>query len=89
MEGKVLARIGAIVFVAVVITATVIELARRDEPAPTRPSPTTGVESPRADPLRARLARCQEMGEAATRDPDCLSAWAENRRRFLGQTERR
>ena len=39
------------------------------------------------DPLRAELARCGAMGEAGGRDPACLHAWAENRRRFLGQPE--
>ena len=33
MDGNLLARIGAIMFVAVAITATVIELNRKDEPA--------------------------------------------------------
>jgi conjugative transfer region protein TrbK len=87
MDGKVLARIGAIVFVSVAITATVIELARRDEPAPTQSQPSPGAASPRPDPLRETLLRCQELGEAATRDADCLAGWAENRRRFLGQPE--
>lgn len=89
MDGKVLTRIGAIVFVSVAMTAAVIEMARRDAPAPNRPAPAIGVETPRTDPLRESLIRCQGIGEAATRDPDCLAAWAENRRRFLGQTEGR
>ena len=29
------------------------------------------------------LRRCQRLGEAATRDPACLRAWADNRERFL------
>ena len=39
MEGKTLARIGAIVFVAVAITVTVVEMTRKDEPAPARTAP--------------------------------------------------
>src|SRR3546814_5100152 len=35
-------------------------------------------------PLRTELTRCQQLGEAATRDQFCLRAWADNRRRFLG-----
>ncbi|MEO3434618.1 putative entry exclusion protein TrbK-alt [Inquilinus sp. CAU 1745] len=82
MEGRNLARIGAIVFVAFAITATVIEMTREDDPAPVRAAPT--VQRP-ADPLRATLRRCQRLGEAATRDADCLAAWAASRDRFLGR----
>ena len=35
------------------------------------------------DPLTAEFTRCQALGEAGARDPQCLAAWAENRRRFL------
>lgn len=81
MDGKMLARLGAVIFVAVAITATAIELTRKgEEPAvrPVRPAETSS-----ADPLRDELRRCQLLGEAATRDPACLRAWAENRARFL------
>lgn len=83
MDGKTLARIGAIVFVAVAITATAIEMNRKDDRAidvATRGRPVASQ-----DPLAAELLRCSEIGEAGTRDPACLRAWAENRRRFLGQ----
>ncbi|KAA2317034.1 putative entry exclusion protein TrbK-alt [Puniceibacterium sp. HSS470] len=83
MEGKVLARIAAIVFVAIAITATVIEVTREDGPAPVSIAPTL---QPSVDPLRATLRRCQQLGEAASNDADCLAAWAENRDRFLGRT---
>ncbi|ALC11388.1 putative entry exclusion protein TrbK-alt [Sphingopyxis sp. 113P3] len=83
MDGKTLARLGAVVFVAVAVTATAIEMARKedgyDNTAPQVRS------APAHDPLRADLARCSAMGEAGTRDPGCLKIWAENRRRFLGQ----
>ena len=84
MEGKVLARIAAIVFVAVAITATVIEMTREDistVPAPSAPS----LQSP-ADPLREGQRRCQRLGEAAASDAECLRVWAETRDRFLGRT---
>ena len=83
MEGKVLARIAAIVFVAIAITATVIEMTREEAPVPASTAP---VLQPSADPLRATLRRCQQLGEAAASDVDCLAAWAESRDRFLGRT---
>ncbi|NOG70807.1 putative entry exclusion protein TrbK-alt [Roseicella sp. DB1501] len=84
MEGKTLARIGAVVFVAIAITATIIELTRKDE----TPAITTAVlPSTSVNPLRAMLRQCRDMGETAMRDPVCLRVWAENRDRFLGQRE--
>lgn len=83
MDGKMLARIAAVIFVAIVITATVIEMTRKDDPAPASTAPAL---QPPADPLRATLRRCQRLGEAATGDPSCLTAWAESRDRFLGRT---
>ncbi|GGA43752.1 putative entry exclusion protein TrbK-alt [Pelagibacterium lentulum] len=83
MDGKVLARIGAIVFVAIAITVTVIEITREDIPAPVSTAPSL---QPPADPLRATLRHCQQLGEAAASDADCLAAWAESRDRFLGRT---
>ena len=83
MNGKLLARLAAVIFVAVVLTATAVEMARDKEPVvPT--SPVRAAEDAAPSPLRAELTRCQEMGEAAARDPACFSAWAEHRRRFLG-----
>ncbi|WP_342640217.1 putative entry exclusion protein TrbK-alt [Rhodoligotrophos ferricapiens] len=81
MDSKLFARIGAVAFVAVAIAATVIELTRKEERAEimsARPA-VTDTE----DPLRAELFRCQSLGEAGPRDPACLRAWAESRRRFL------
>lgn len=81
MDGKLLARLGAIIFVAVAITATAVEMNRKDE---TPPAPATRLLPPSTpDPLRAEQRRCQQLGEAATRDPECLSVWAESRDRFL------
>lgn len=82
MDGKLLARIGAIVFVAVAITATAIEMTRKAEevvPATSRPSEITPT-----DPLRQAQRRCQLLGEGAARDAECLRTWAETRERFLG-----
>jgi conjugative transfer region protein TrbK len=82
VDPKTPARVGAIAFVAVAITATVIELSRKEErpeAAPPRPPAQAGA----TDPLREELFRCQSLGEAGPRDPACLRAWAESRRRFL------
>ncbi|SDD06153.1 conjugative transfer region protein TrbK [Bradyrhizobium brasilense] len=83
MDGNTLARIGAIVFVAVAIVANAIEIYRKDDP-PTVFA-TQGRASASQDPLAAELLRCSEIGAAGPHDPSCLKAWAENRRRFLGQ----
>jgi conjugative transfer region protein TrbK len=86
VDSKTLARSGASVFVAVAITATAIEMSRKEE-APGEP--VLGEPIPAsADPLRAALRRCSAMGEAGGSDDACLRAWAENRRRFLGDGAR-
>ena len=82
MDGKTLARVGAIVFVAVAITAAAIEMNRKDMSSD---APVAQSRPGAADPLAAELLRCSEIGEAGTRDPGCLKAWSENRRRFLRQ----
>ena len=82
MDGKALARIGVIVFGAIVITATVIEMTRKDDPARGVAVPTAPVID---DPLREDLRRCQLLGEAAASDRECLGVWAQNRDRFLGR----
>ncbi|NDV89241.1 putative entry exclusion protein TrbK-alt [Aurantimonas aggregata] len=82
MDGKLLARIGAIVFVAVAITATAIEMTRK-EAEPVAPVLRPAVIAVTSDPLRDQLIGCARMGEAGTRDATCLRAWAENRARFL------
>ena len=81
MDGKMLARLGAVVFVAVAVTATAIEMTRKDEAPALRPAP---VLEPAPDPLRAGQRRCQQLGEAAAGDAECLRVWAETRERFLG-----
>jgi conjugative transfer region protein TrbK len=84
MDDKIFPRIGALVFVGVAITATVIERTRKDE--------EPRVQNFRADipgdatTFHQMLRQCRDMGEAATRDPACLKLWADNRDRFLGRT---
>jgi len=83
MEGKMLARIAAIVFVAVAITAAIIEMTREDVAGP---APSISSHTRQVDPLREGQRRCQEMGEAAANDAECLAIWAETRDRFLGRS---
>ena len=84
MDTRMFARLGAVVFVALAITATAIEMTRKGEepvpPATVRP----GVAGP--DPLREELHRCALLGEAGGRDPGCLATWAQSRARFLAPT---
>lgn len=82
MDGKMLARLGAVVFVTVAIIATAIELTRQEK-TPEPPAPR--VIQLERDPLREGQRRCQQLGEAATRDGECLRIWAETRERFLGR----
>lgn len=82
MEGKVLAWIAAIVFIAIAIMAGLIEMARNDDPVPAPLAPS--LQAP-ASSLREDQRRCQLLGEAAAVDADCLRIWAESRDRFLGR----
>lgn len=82
MDTKLLARIGAIVFVAIAITMTAIEMSRSRH-APADQPRLADAAVPSDDPLRVELRRCQLLGAAGGSDADCLRAWAENRRRFL------
>ena len=82
MDGKMLARLGAIIFIAIAITATVIEMTRKEEPVQTRPARAL---QPAPDTLRDSLRRCQQLGEPAVSNPDCLAIWTESRDRFLGR----
>lgn len=86
MDGKLLARVAAVVFIAAAITATMIELRRKDEPSAL---PSTSVTEPERDRLREGQRRCQQLGEAAARDGECLRVWAETRDRFLGRAPER
>lgn len=81
MDGKVLARASAAVFVGIAFAMTLVQL--REEPAPP-PRPQRSVDAAGEDLLPDRLQACASMGEAALTSSDCLAAWAENRRRFFG-----
>jgi conjugative transfer region protein TrbK len=85
MTGQTAAQIGAVVFVAIAITATAMGLVRKDE---AQDSSIAQPVPPVTDPLRVELTRCQELGEAGPRDATCLAAWATARRRFLGDAAR-
>lgn len=83
MDGKTFARLGAIVFVAVALTVTVIELTDRQErplSTPVRLIPSDG------DLLREGQRRCQQLGQKAVEDAECLRVWGQTRDRFLGRT---
>jgi len=82
MDSPMLVRFGAMIFIAVVITAAVVEMNREEQ----RPSlgPIRVVE-PAHDPLREEQRRCQQRGEAAAADTECLRVWAQTRDRFLGR----
>ncbi|MDX8527894.1 putative entry exclusion protein TrbK-alt [Mesorhizobium sp. MSK_1335] len=82
MDGRTFARIVAVVFVAVAVTATALEMTRKverpDNVAPQ--APTALVPNSPGEGLRC----CQTLGEAALHDSGCLRLWAEQRDRFLG-----
>mgnify|MGYP003588436642 CR=1 FL=1 len=84
MDGKTLARLGALAFVAIAVAAAAIEINRPDDGQEGFAAPNPPM--PKQDPLDAELARCSQLGEAGPRDPSCLKAWSENRRRFLLQS---
>ncbi len=82
MDGKMLARLGAIVFVSLAITATAIEMTRKDAAPETE---RVHAVEPKRDALREGQRRCQQLGQAAASDTDCMRIWAESRDRFLGR----
>jgi len=82
MDSKLFARIGAVIFVALAMTITAIEMSCAPEPAREAPA-VVADQSSTTDPLLIELRRCQSLGQAGASNPDCLRAWAENRRRFL------
>ena len=83
MDGKTMARLGAVMFVAVAITVAVIELTRKDEAPASSPAE---IVQPNRDPLREGQRRCQQLGQKAAEDAECLRVWAETRDRFLRPT---
>lgn len=82
MDGKILARIVAVILVAVAITATAIGMTRKEDSAGSSAPGESAVSVPNPD--REALRRCQGLGAAALRDNDCLLLWTRQRDRFLG-----
>ncbi|MDR3387283.1 MAG: putative entry exclusion protein TrbK-alt [Rudaea sp.] len=66
---------------AVAIVATVVHVTHRSEQF--AGSPPDAVHLTSNDRLARELARCQAVGARAENDSDCITAWAENRRRFF------
>jgi conjugative transfer region protein TrbK len=83
LSAKTWARIGAVGFVALALTVTVLSARRGPAPEPADPLSAAPSDAAAPDPLTAELAHCQALGQAGASDPDCLRAWAQNRRRFL------
>nr|WIE91277.1 putative entry exclusion protein TrbK-alt [Mesorhizobium sp. WSM4875] len=85
MDGKTLARLVAVIFVAAAIAAAALSMSRKENrPAGEEPRAEAGFAP---NPLRDGLRRCQALGEAALRDDGCARLWAEQRDRFLGLKE--
>lgn len=82
MDEAMLARLGAVIFVAIAGTAAVVEMSREEKAAELSPLRTVGAER---DHLRDEQRQCQQLGEAAARDTACLKVWAQTRDRFLGR----
>lgn len=82
MDGKALARIMTVVFVALAVTASALEMSQREH-KPVGEGPHAPAAS-MPNPLRDGLRRCQALGEAALRDDGCARLWAKQRDRFLG-----
>lgn len=81
MDGKTLARIIAVIFIALAVTATIVEATRKED----KPG-AAALEAPATwqGPIREGLRRCQVLGEDALRDSVCLRLWTKQRDRFLG-----
>ncbi|MDG4875241.1 putative entry exclusion protein TrbK-alt [Mesorhizobium sp. WSM4935] len=83
MDTRMFARLTAVVFVAAAVAAALIAARSADKQSEPFALRDRAI-APR-DPLAAELLRCSVIGETGPRDPGCLSAWAESRRRFLRQ----
>ena len=74
-------RLAAIGFALLALLAAALQTRHRAPPiAPLATVPAANV----VDPARVDLERCQGLGESGAREPACLRAWADQRRRFLG-----
>ena len=85
MDSKLFARIGAGAFVAIAITMAMLEL--REEPAPP-PGDVIAAANEAGNDVKATLAYCAGLGLEAASVDICTTAWAAERRRFLGQAGR-
>jgi conjugative transfer region protein TrbK len=85
MDGKTLARMVAVIFVATAVTAGALGTNRKENKPAGEGAHTAAGMIP--DPLRDGLRRCQSLGEGALRDDGCARLWAEQRDRFLGLKE--
>ena len=82
ISAKTWARIGAVAFIAFAVLVSALSLRTERQTSGTLSIPPA-YDAAAADPLVAELYHCQTLGQAGASDPDCLRAWAENRRRFL------
>ncbi|RUZ54088.1 hypothetical protein EN947_38455, partial [Mesorhizobium sp. M7A.F.Ca.US.003.02.2.1] len=62
MDGKIFARIGAVVVIAVALTVTAIEMSSKDDGPDAPAMRDRSIAS--QDPLAAELRRCSGIGEA-------------------------
>ena len=74
-------RAGGIAVAVLALAASAIEVSREGRGAAPPVPPVVAV-----DPLAFELGRCNTVTPTGPRDEACERAWAENRRRFLGQT---
>ena len=86
MDGSTPKKLIALILVGVILAAAAAWMATQDRSAPATPVASESSVAP--DPLKSEFERCQLLGEAGAHDPACLSAWAENRRRFLAPDRR-
>ncbi len=85
MDGKTLARMVAVIFVAAAVTAAALGMSRKENRPAGEGAHTSAGLMP--NPLHDGLRRCQILGETALRDDGCARLWAEQRDRFLGLKE--
>ena len=81
MDTKMMARVGAVGFVAIVLTMTALQM--RDDTKPASELVLVPVDADSVDALKVELRRCQALGGSAADDKVCLRAWAQQRNRFF------
>lgn len=79
MDVRIAARMIAVLALGAAMTAALMAL-RGDGTEDAAPH---SLLRPGGEPANSELARCRDLGIAATDDPACKKAWVENRRRFL------